>query len=70
MRYPSEGGEAMIELLRFLRVALAAYWACKAGGGTYYGAVVRHGVPEVAIFVGVGREAWRISQRAIEEAEI
>lgn len=58
----------MIELLRFLRVALKAYVACKVdGGGTYYGAVVRHGVPEVAIFVGVGREAWRISQRAIEE---
>lgn len=61
----------MIELLRFLRLALIAYRACKTdGGGTYYAAVVRRGVPEVAVFVGVGREAWRISQRAIEEANI
>lgn len=58
----------MTEFIRFLRIALIAYRACKTeGGGTHYAAVIRRGVPEVAIFVGVGREAWRISQRAIEE---
>lgn len=32
-----------------------------------YVCVTRHGVPCLAVFVGVGREAWRVAQRAVEE---
>lgn len=56
----------MTELCRFLWLALVAYRAAKPSG-THYAAMTRHGVPQICIFVGVGREAWRISQRAVEE---
>jgi hypothetical protein len=56
----------MVEAIRFLLLAWRAYRIAKEHG-TAYSAVLYRDVPRVAIFVGVGRESWRISQRAIEE---
>lgn len=55
-----------MNLCRFLWIALRAYRVAKING-SHYVALTAHGVPQVAVFVGVGREAWRISQRAVEE---
>jgi hypothetical protein len=52
--------------LKFLFSAMRAYRLAKRSGTAYVG-VTRNGVPHICIFVGVGREAWRITQRAIEE---
>lgn len=38
--------------------------------GTGYVAITQRGVPYIACFLGIGREAWRVSQRAIEEFEL
>lgn len=58
----------MIEAVQFLWLAWGAYrQARRQPNVTIYSAITRHGVPHVCIFVGVGREAWRVSQRAIEE---
>jgi len=60
----------LIKYLQFLWLCNHSYWAAKKKGGTHYGAVLDfHGVPLVALFVGVDRDSWRISQRAIEEME-
>ena len=47
-------------------LAFIAYQAAKATG-SHYAALTLHGVPHVAIFVGLGRETWRILQEAVEE---
>jgi hypothetical protein len=57
----------MIEAIRFLWLAWGAYRDAKKRGGVTYSAILCRDVPQVAIFVGLGREAWRISQKAIEE---
>lgn len=36
-------------------------------GGSGYAALTSRGVPFVACFIATDREAWRVSQRAIEE---
>ena len=36
-------------------------------GGSGYAAITSRGVPFIACFVATDREAWRVSQRAIEE---
>jgi hypothetical protein len=57
-----------MDLFRFLLLAVRAYkLAGELEHGTQYAAITLRGVPKVAIFVGVGRNAWRISQRATEE---
>ena len=61
----------MIETLQFLWLAYWSYRAAKKTNGLCYRAWVNSsGVPVVAVFIGVGREAWRISQRAIEEVRV
>jgi|HubBroStandDraft_6_1064221.scaffolds.fasta_scaffold520579_1 hypothetical protein len=61
----------MIETLHFLWLAFSTYRAAKKGGGLCYRAWANsHGVPVVAVFIGVGREAWRVSQRAIEDHQV
>lgn len=57
----------MVEAIHFLWVAWRVYRGAKAGSGSYYGAYTRNGVPTITVFVGLGREAWRISVRAGEE---
>lgn len=58
---------------RFLRFCAAANRAyqlatlAKDQGTAYVTIGPPNGVPEIAIFVGICREAWRITQRAIEE---
>jgi len=59
----------MAETIKFLWLAYRAYTIAKKTGTAYSGIVV-HGVPRLACFVGVGRESWRISQRAIEEFQL
>lgn len=60
----------MINLLLFLRTAIRAYRGALKGTGSHYAAITHAGVPQVAVFVGIGREAWRVSQRAIVEFDI
>jgi hypothetical protein len=35
-------------------------------GRPAYAGMVLHEVPQVVVFIGVGREAWRVSQVAVE----
>jgi hypothetical protein len=61
----------MIETLHFLWLSFRAFQGARGGpggSGCYYmGRFGPGGVCNLAIFVGTGREAWRISQRAVEE---
>lgn len=58
-----------MRLLWFLFIAIRAYR--RAGeAGSAYAALTINGMPQVACFVATGREAWRVSQRAIEEFEL
>ena len=59
----------MIEAIKFAIFAFRAYRAAKRTGGVQYGAVTRHGVPQVVLLCATDREAWRISQCAIEVLE-
>lgn len=59
----------MTEALRFMFLAWRAYWRAKDTNRVTYSAITRHGVPQCCIFIGVGRNAWKVSQRAIEEFE-
>jgi hypothetical protein len=53
----------------FLSVALKAYWNARRNGSSY-SAITHHGVPQCAVFVALGREAWRVSLRAAEEFQM
>ncbi len=57
----------LTDLYLFLFAALKAFHRARAGHGLAYAGVSRAGVMGVAVFVGLGREAWRVSQRAVEE---
>jgi len=59
-----------IHLYRFLRIALRAYRQARKCQGVYYAAIEKNGVPEQALFVAMGREAWRVSVRAAEEFQL
>lgn len=59
----------MVEAVRVLWMVWKAYHLAKADGRNAYVAITYRGVPKVAVFLGVGREAWRISRRAVEEFE-
>ena len=52
-------------LLTMFAAHRAYKMACK-NGSAYVGLTSR-GVPYVACFIALDREAWRVSQRAIEE---
>jgi hypothetical protein len=56
----------MMQALRFALAAWRAYRLALKHGSAYVG-IANHGIPEVTCFVAVGREAWRVSKRAIEE---
>jgi hypothetical protein len=56
-----------LAFLRFFWLCRSAWVLARRRGGVAYVAQTRHGVPECAIFVGVGRDAWRVSVRAVEE---
>lgn len=64
------------EFRRFLRFCAAANRAyqlatfAKDKGTAYVTVGPENGVPEIAIFVGIGREAWQITQRAIEYQQV
>lgn len=68
-RYMDDRFERYWYLIHLFKLAWIAWRRLKPGSIGYYQASV-HGVPKVAIFVGFGREAWRISQRAVEEFEV
>jgi hypothetical protein len=62
----------MTELLQWyyaLKLFIKCYKTAMNNDCCTYGAYETHGVVQFAVFVGVGRNAWRISQRAIEEFE-
>lgn len=59
----------MIEFLVFLQMAWRAYKLARENGTAYVG-VEDKGVVQLAIFIGVGREAWRISERALQELDV
>lgn len=54
--------------LLYMWAAWRAYRLAKRYG-TSFVAVTDLGMPQIAIFVGIGREAWRISRRAVDEFE-
>lgn len=59
---------SLVEFLRVLQVSLRAYrLASRPGVGSGYAAITVRGVPQVCCFMAVGREAWRVSQRVVEE---
>lgn len=53
-------------MLRFLFLALETYYRARRSGKPCYAALTVHGVPKVCVFVAIGREAWRVSQYAVE----
>jgi hypothetical protein len=53
----------------FAKGAITAYRMAKNHGSAYLG-ITRYGIPQMCIFVGRGREAWRISRKAVEEYEL
>lgn len=58
----------IVFMIRFVRLAWQTYKSAEAQEhGTHYAALTYRCVPQVAMFIGVGRNAWRISQRAAEE---
>lgn len=60
----------MTNMIRFIWLAWQAYKGARRCKNLYYVSLIRNGVPTMSIFVGLGREAWRISKRAIEEFEL
>lgn len=59
----------MIEAIQFMWTAWKSYRGALRAG-SYYAAVTNAGVPTVCVFCAVGRDAWRVSQRAFEEFEL
>lgn len=55
--------------IRFMRAAHIAYKMANLPGSRagYGGVCDEFGVPRVAVFTAFDREAWRVTQRAIEE---
>lgn len=58
-----------IEFVRFIRLCCFAYFKAKEHGTHYAALASRHGVPTLCCFVGIGRDAWRVTQKAIEDLE-
>lgn len=56
-----------MRLLQFMFLAFTAFRRAEKVHKPQYFAIERHGVPDLCFFIATGREAWRISQRAIEE---
>lgn len=54
----------MIDFIKFIRMCCRAY-SKATDNGTWYIAALLHGVPYCTVFVGRGREAWRVSNLAI-----
>lgn len=59
----------MIEFLESLIVFIKAYRGAKKSG-SHYVAATSHGVPQIACFFALRRDAWRVSQRAVQEFEL
>lgn len=59
----------MIKAMRFMSLAWKAYWQAQKTGRTTYSALTWHGVPQACLIVGVGREAWKVTMRAINDFE-
>lgn len=55
-----------MELIQFVWLCCRTYRAAKKHG-IAYAALMYQGVPVVCCFVGIGRDAWRVSQTAIIE---
>ena len=60
----------MMNGAQFLILAWRAYRRAVTNGKPQYVAVITHNVPQVAMFVAVGREAWKISNLAVEGWEL
>lgn len=58
----------MTDIISFFYMAWKAYRLANSNGTSYVGRMHPSGACNLAIFVGTGREAWRISVRAIEES--
>ncbi len=59
----------MIELVSAMWAAYRAYRIAQKSGSSYV-AITSHGVPQIACFMAIGRDAWRVSQRAVEEYQL
>jgi hypothetical protein len=53
-----------MKFLRFLRIAIEAYWTAGECGVCYKG-LTANGVPLLVCFVATGREAWRVTDIAL-----
>ena len=58
--------------MRLILTLWAAYraYSIAAKQGSSYVALCSHGVPQIAVFIGLDRDAWKVSQRAIQEYEL
>lgn len=59
----------MIERLHFLFLAWKAFSLASKSRKAVYIAATDHGVPFIALFVALEREAWRISVTALENLQ-
>lgn len=55
-----------MRFLKFVTVCWFAWKATRRGEKLIYVTVSKHGVPSCAMFVGYDREAWRVTQFAME----
>ena len=54
-----------MEFIQFAVCAIRAYRNARGSGRCAYVGMDFHGVPNAGILVGLGREAWRVSEVAI-----
>lgn len=55
-----------LEFVQVLMCTVRAFRNYRQTGRPAYAGMVLHEVPQVVVFIGVGREAWRVSQVAVE----
>jgi hypothetical protein len=55
----------MIDFFQFVTCAIRAYRNARRSGRCAYVGLELHGVPNACVLVGIGREAWRVSEVAI-----
>lgn len=58
----------MYRAIRFAWIAFATYRRAVTGTGISYSAVTENGVPQLGVMVAVDREAWRVTNLALEAA--
>jgi len=55
----------MTDFIRFIYCAIKAYRRARKTGKCFYYGISVGGVPQMCVFVGIGRESWRVTEIAV-----